>query len=425
MTREDARRAARHARAQLELGQTRDAAWLAILAVETDESEALGWALLARIVLEATEDPLATVTTRYALELGVPEPERALIERMHRVDLWTRGLVDHDDHAPILPLSAFDDASAFTETPRLDRWLGEQMADFDDASGCARAVLRMVAAFSEAYVVPETDDNPLRADGWTPTKAFAAWRDPNPVIGLGEPPAPTSIEDDAPDVQLLSDYRIEQEIVELGAQGSFQLARDRATLWAQLRHGRVKPLSMLVRVLHAGEWHDERDEAVRRMLDLGSHDLNELEDARVVLGELELWDAQLQILDQMDHLAPGHSVILANRGVAKMQLGAANDGATDLEAALEADPDCGPALANLGLHRMRQDEYVAARALLERAVEVAPKQAQVRVYLAACKNNQGDRAGAMAELESALKIEPEHPQAKQLLEELLSRGPQA
>lgn len=419
------RRAARHARAQLELGQTRDAAWLALFSVELDETEALAWALLARVVLEATEDPLATVATRYALQLGVPDPERVLIERMHRIDLWTRGLLDHADRASLLPVSAFDDAAKFEESPRFAPWLDEQMSGFEDERGCARAVFRMVAAFADAYVVPETEDNPLHAEGWKPTELYAAWRDADPVSRLGDV-APEAVVEDASDkVQLLSDYRIEQEILELGAQGSFQLARERAELWTKLRPGKVKPLAMMIRVNHVGQWNDERDEAVEALLALDCRDLNELEEARVTLGELELWTAQLAVLERMDRLAPGHAVILANRGVAKMQLGALAEGASDLEAALTADPECGPALANLGLHRMREDEYVAARALLERAVKVAPDQAQVRVYLAACKNNQGDRAGAMEELESALKLDPHHAQAQQLLEELLARGPQA
>ncbi len=417
-----ARRAARHARAQLELGQTKDAAWLALHSIELDEEEPLGWALLARVVLDATEDPLATVATRYALSLGVPDPERALVERMHRIDLWTRGLLDHKDRASLLPLSAFDDGAAFSESARFAPWLDEQMAGFEDERGCARAVFRMVAAFADAYVVPETDDNPLHAEGWRPTDVYAAWVDGDPVSNLGDAPAPAN--DDADDrVQLLSDYRIEQEILELGAQGSFQLARERAELWTKLRPTKVKPLAMQIRVLHAGQWEEARDAAVRALLGLECRDLNDLEDARVALGELGLWEAQLQILERMDRLAPGHPVILANRGVAKMQLGEVEAGASDLEAALDADPDCGPALANLGLHRMREDEYVAARALLERAVKVAPDQAQVRVYLAACKNNQGDRAGAVVELESALELDPHHAQAQQLMEELLARGP--
>lgn len=417
-----ARRAARHARAQLELAQTKDAAWLALHAIEVDEEEPLAWAVLARVVLEATEDPLATVATRYALSLGVPDPERMLVERMHRIDLWTRGLLDHDERASLLPLTAFDDGDAFSESPRFAPWLEEQMAGFEDERGCARAVFRMVAAFADAYVVPETDDNPLHAEGWRPTDVYAAWRDGDPLSRLGDAPAPAN--DDADErVQLLSDYRIEQEILELGAQGRFRLARERAELWAKLRPTRVKPIAMQIRVLHAGEWRDARDAAVQALLALDCRDLNELEDARVALGELLLWDAQLEVLQRMDRLAPNHPVILANRGVAKMQLGDLEAGAADLEAALDEDPDCGPALANLGLHRMREDEYVAARTLLERAVKVAPDQAQVRVYLAACKNNQGDRAGAVLELESALKLDPHHTQAQQLMDELLARGP--
>lgn len=416
--------AARHARTQLELGQTRDAAWLALWSVELDERSGLGWAMLSRIVLEATEDPLGTIGTRYALSLGLPDPEAALVDRLHRIDRWTRGLLAHESSDAILPLAAFDESDKFTETPRHDAWFESHAAEFESETGCAKAVFRMVAAFADAYEVPPTteEENPLRVEGWAPNDTYLAWRNADPLDGVEVKPATSESDEDKKNVQLLSDYHIEQEITQLGAQGTFELAKERATLWSTLRPGQVKPLAMLIRVLHAGDWLDDRDEAVTRLIAMDSHDLNALEEARVVLGELELWVEQLQILDRMNALAPGHPVILANRGVARMQIGATADGVADLETALETDPNYGPALANLGLHRMREDEYVAARELLERAVNIAPDQPQVRVYLAACKNNQGDKAGAIEELERALELDDGHEQAKQLLEELTSRS---
>lgn len=411
---------ARRAIRDLELAQTQSGAWLAILALDADPRCGLAWAVVARIVLEATEDPLGTIATRYALGLDIPEPERADVEQYHRVDLWTHGLLEHEQSAAILDISVFDSPAPFTPTARHDGWFAQQIAEFGSEEECARAVLRMVAAFSTAWVVPESDGNPLRDEGiWERTpefEAFAATVDAQDAdVAPKEAPARKS------GIQVMSDYWIEQEILSCGAQGSFQLALERAQAWVQLRPHRLKPQVALIRVLHAGGWQDELTAAVKALLASDLSDLNELEEARVGLGELSLWREQLEILDRMNALAPDHPVILANLGAAKMELGNEETGAKALEQALEADPDCGPALANLGLYRMRQDEYVAARELLERAVAVAPDQPQVRVYLAACKNNQGDKGGAVDELEKALELDPTHEQAIQLLDELLER----
>src|SRR5205085_12216332 len=118
-------------------------------------------------------------------------------------------------------------------------------------------------------------------------------------------------------------------------------------------------------------------------LALQPNDLNELEEARVVLGEIRSWKAQLEILDRMEAIAGPHPVILANRGVAHIELGDHDRGTKDLERALEIDPDNAPALANLGLEKMRRDEYVAARVLLERAVKIAPDQPVSSIDLSA------------------------------------------
>ena len=416
---DDALDAARLARRELDLAQTRTGAWYALLAVELDPSNGLGWSLLARIVLGTNEDPLGTLVTARALELGVPDPEREEVERDHRVDLWTRGLLAHSDEAAILPLTAFSDDDPFQRTSRADAWWQEQLEEAEGVEAACRSVARMVAALSEAWVVPETDANPLRSpEPWRRTEAFTRWVESEPV----RPGKDSSKREESPPdlekITVLSDYWIEQEIWKLGAQGRFDLALDQARLWTTLRSGRTKPRTVLARVLHARGDTEERDEVVRELIEAPVRDLNELEEARVVLGELELWAPQIAVLDRMAEFAPDHPTILANRGVAYLQLGRGDDGAHDLERAIELMPDHGPALANLGLHRMREDEYVAARDLLKRAVEVAPEEPQARLYLAVCMNNQGDREGALEALRRVLELDPEHSQARQLLREL-------
>jgi tetratricopeptide (TPR) repeat protein len=414
--REDALRLARHARHQLEARMGRDAAWLALFALELDGRSGLGLAVLARLVLEVNEDPLGTLATRHALSLGIPDPDRAEVERFHRIDLWTRGLLAHHDRAAILPVSAFDEASAFREAPRFDPWLREQAEPWGGIEGAARALVRMAAALSDARTVPETTENPLRADdGWEETRLYAEWKT-KVLAAVGDPPPHRG--ERAPDLTVLSDHWMEQEIAGLGALGQFELAIERAQVWASARPQKIGPRAALVRLWHAAGDHPARDEAIEAMLSIDSRDLNELEEARLALGELELWGPQIRVLDRMDELAPSHPVILANRGAALLAIEEMGLAEADLEKALEADPANGPALATLGLIRMRQDRYVAAREFLERAVEIAPDKAQVRVYLAACKNNQGNREAAIEELEKALELEPNHAQARQLLVEL-------
>lgn len=417
----DALKAARHAQHRLELGQTRDAAWLALYALDLDARCGLALTVLARIILEVNEDPLGTLATRRALTLDMPEAERPAVERFHRIDLWTRGLLAHGERAAMLPVTAFDDAAAFEETPRFAPWLAEQLAAWGDEAGAQLALTRMAGALADAMSVPETEENPLRADaGWQQTPLYQQWKAQAPLDSLGEPPIPVDDAAKGKEITVLSDYWIEQEIAGLGASGNFELALERAELWARLRPHKVRPKCALVRLLDASGNQSERDRILDEMVAMDVHDLNELEEARLTLGERSLWEPQIRILDRMDRIAPGHPVILANRGAALLEIGETARAAQDLEQALQVDPTNAPALATLGLVRMREDEYVAARELLERAKEAAPDKAQVRVYLAACKNNQGSRQAAIEELEEALRLEPDNAQAKQLLEELQS-----
>ena len=386
-----------------------------MFALEHDPQCGLALAVLARLVLEVNEDPLGTLATRHALSLGIPDPERAAIERYHRIDLWMRGLLAHSDRAAILPVSAFDDTSKFREMPRFDAWLREQSDPWGGIEGASRALVRMSAALADARTVPEALENPLRVDeGWEDTRLFGEWKS-QVAASIGAAPA---FEEPKVDLTVLSDHWMEQEIASLGASAEFELAIERAELWSASRPNKIAPKAALVRLHHAAADSSARDEAVEKLLAIETRDLNDLEEARVALGELELWGPQIRILDRMDEIAPAHPVILANRGAALLAIEEIGLAEADLEKALEADPESGPALATLGLIRMRQDRYVAARELLERAVVIAPDKAQVRVYLAACKNNQGNREGAIEELKHALKLEPNHAQARQLLDEL-------
>lgn len=441
-------RLAQRARAALAAGRTKDAAWLALYALEHDERCGLAWSVIARILVEVARDPLGTLAAGHALELGVPEEERSGLERHHRIDLWTRGLIRAVSGASLMRASEFDDPSSFTAAPERAAWFDERAGELGGLSRALRAARRMVAAFADAWLVPaegptpgDAEDNPLRSDApWPESAAYLAWRRSVALddaeeegaslrAGAAAPAANSGANGHhhgangssgaalGPDVMVLSDHWIEREILAYLLEGDTQQAGARARMWAQLRPDKLGPKTALLRV-HAAEGHVEERDAIAdelTALSEGVSDLNELEEVRVALGELELWEAQLHLLERMEQLAPGHPAILANRGVAMIELGDHEAGARELERALERDPEHGPALANLGLERMRADNYVAARSLLERAVQVAPDQPMAWLYLAACKNNQGDRGGAIADLEQVLRLDPENKQADELL----------
>jgi tetratricopeptide (TPR) repeat protein len=415
--------AAARADVLLALGQTKDAAYFALAALAIDDRSRLAWSVVARILSAVSPDALATLTARWALELDGPlEPaHEAQLGRHHRIDLWTRGLLRHESGEALLASTAFDDPSKLQETPDLAPWLKDQLAEWSGNLAIAAAAARkMVAALSDAMIVPRTDaENPLRTDaGWVERPEFTAFR--AQLEAEVEKPLPHVVQRDLGTVSVLSDHWMAEEVLRLAEKNDVAAALERTDLWAKLRPGRVVPLAAKVRILDAAGDEHAREEAVRALLMVETSDLNDLEEARVALGELRLWQSQLAILDRMERIAGPHPVIWANRGVAHIELGDHDRGMHDLERALELDPDNGPALANLGLEKMRRDEYAAARELLERAVRVSPEEASTHIYLAACMNNQGDRAGGIRVLEAALARDPANAKAKQLLEELQS-----
>jgi tetratricopeptide (TPR) repeat protein len=416
--------AAERADALLALARTRDAAHFALAALALDDRCALAWSVIARILSAVGPDPLATLTTRHALDLDPPlsAEDRRALERHHRIDLWTRGLISHASGAAILPASAFDDSSQLRDTADLGPWFDDQLSSWSSMNEAANAARKMVAALSDAQNVPAAEEeNPLRVEeGWTDKPELAFLR-----AHLGEElekPLPKVVADAAEprEVTVISDHWMEEEVIGFATRGDLSAALDRAELWRRLRPDRIAPLAAKVRLGDAAKDEGARERAVGELLAASAKttDLNELEEARFALGELRLWRPQIEVLDRMERIAGPHPVILANRGVAFIELGEHERGVSDLERAIELDPNNAPALANLGLERMRNDQYLEARVLLERAVEEAPEQPEARLYLAACKNNQGDREGALEELDEVLRCDPGNEKAKQLKDEL-------
>ncbi|MEO1232020.1 MAG: tetratricopeptide repeat protein [Myxococcota bacterium] len=415
---ERALEAARRARRAFVRGDTRDAAWLALWSTELDPAGGLGLAMVARILHEVSADPLATVVTREAQARGLPEPERLEVARFHRIDLWSRGLLAHRHGQSLLPASAFEEASAFTATEACLPWFEERELRWGSRAGACRALRRLVGALSDAWEMPAEPADPLRSDAlWADMPAYAAWKADDP-LAAGEPDPDPDDEADLEAITVISDHWTEHTLARLEARDRLGEAQEIAAQWATLRPGRVAPLIAVMRLASAMGQEDRVAEAEAELLDIETEDLNELEEARVGLGLLRRFEAQMTILDAMNTLAPGQPVILANRGAAALELGRTETAEADLRLALELDPKSGPALTNLALLRMREEDYVAARALLEEAKSLHPDEAPVRYYLAACLANQSHPEAALREARKALELDPGFAAAHALLEQL-------
>ena len=377
---------------------------------------------LAESCSNLTTIRLGTLAIYYATRGQLPDELRPAILRMQRINLWTLGLIAHESDSSILALAAFEEDTPFRDTHRLDPWIENELSQWGGWDNALSACERLVGVLSEAFIAPETDNNPLLEDGWQTAEAYENFCASPKAQVPKEYPGKQAEVSDTSQITVMSDYWITQEITKLGASAQFTLALEHCDLWRKARPQKILPLVMAVRLLHAQGQIAERDKMVDSLTALGCQDLNELEEARVTLGELELWAQQIKILDQMDELAPEHPVILANRGAARIQTGEVALGKRDLESALTLDPENGPALANLGLQLMREENYLQAREVLEQAVQQNPEQAQARVYLAACKNNQGEPQGAIEQLEQAIKLDPENVQAQTLLQQLRDRS---
>ena len=409
--------AARRARRVLARGETRDAAWLALWSTELDPNAGLGLAVAARILHEVSGDALATLVTREACQRGLPEPDNIEVERFHRIDLWSRGLLSHASGQSLLPASAFDDSDAFTPTDSHDSWLKERADHWGSSEGACRALRRLLGALSDAWEMPCDVDDPLRvSEPWEDMPAYASWKKGDPLSvedfeDLEAEPVPLG-------VTVISDYWTDHTIHRLETRGRLQEAMEVAEHWLDLRPGRMSPKISLMRLCHRTGDLERLRSIEREVIDTETEDLNELEEARVGLGFLKRYAAQKTILDRMNELAPGQPVILANRGAALLELGQTEDAETDLELALQLDPNSGAALTNLGLLRLHEEDYIAARALLEQAKTIFPNEAQLRYYLASCFRAQSNIEGALREIRVAIELDPSFGAAHNLLAQL-------
>lgn len=409
--------AARRARRALVRGSTRDAAWLALWSTELDGESSLGLAVVARILHEVSGDPLATIVTRAACRRGLPDPERREVERFHRIDLWSRGLLAHTGGQSLLPASAFEDGASFAETPELSEWIEARTERWQDLDGACRALRRLVGALSDAWEMPSTGD-PLRTpEQWADMPAYANWKTQDPLHD--EEPDPLE-EPDPAGITVISDHWTAHTIAHLEETNPRE-ALEIAERWVELRPGRMAPLMTVMRVAHRMGDEARIEDAEATVMEIETEDLTELEEARVGLGLLQRYSTQMVVLNRMNDVAPGHPVVLANRGAVYLELGDTEKAEADLSLALQLEPHSGPALTNLALLRMRESDYVAARGLLEEAKKLHPKEAQVRYYLAACLDNQNHPEAALREAQTAVQLDPEFEPGHDLLAQLRTK----
>lgn len=410
--------AARRARRALARGETRDAAWLALWSTELDPDGGLGLAVVARILHEVSGDALATIVTREAQTRSLPEPERYDIERFHRIDLWSRGLLAHTGGQSLLPVSAFDDKTAFSETEAHAPWIAERTAHWGSSEGACRALRRLVGALSDAWEMPSEVTDPLRSEEpWPDMPAYTSWKADNPLT-TEEPDLQQEGEPATSGVTVISDYWTEHTIQRLEASNRLQEASEINERWLELRPGRVTPIICLMHLCQKMENESRLKELAQEIVELDTEDLSELEDARIGLGLLKCFEAQRTILDKMNELAPGQAFILASRGAASLELNLYKEAESDLHMALQLEPENGAALVNLGLLRMREQDFVAARALFGQAKIIYPKEAEIRYYLATCLQSQNHPTQALEEAQAALEIDPTFEPAQNLIADI-------
>ncbi len=409
--------AARRAHAALLAGSPRNAAWWSLYGCELDSGCGLAVAMVARTLAAVRADPLATLGTRHALQLGVPEPERADIEREHRADRWSRGLLAHTSGEAVLPWAAFSQPESFDVTGEHDPWFEERYARWGSPKSATRALIRLVGALSDALEKPDGGAESLRSETpWPDMPAYAAWKAERP---LEDAPPAVELRPDPDDALILSDHWSRIELERLEEAGQLAAAADRAERWKDLRPGQLAPLLALLRIAEAtGQAAAAEALEAEILAETGERDLDELEEARLELGALGRFGAQLAVLDRMDALAPGHPVILANRGAARLEVGDTSGAEGDLSLALALDPKSGPALANLAVLRMQEGDFGVARGLLEQAKALHPDEPAVRHDLALCLEAQGHRDLALAEARAAAALMPGWDGAEALLSRL-------
>jgi Flp pilus assembly protein TadD len=397
-------------------GLSTAATWAFLRALELDPANALAWGGLARQMLWSTSDPLATLTLRYALKSRLDEPWKTELEAEHRMDLFDRGLLRHKSGNSTLKVERFHVGKDFEATTRFAPWIQEHLGHWKSLENAATALARMAGILTDAYVAPEGSGNPLdTADGWVATPKFLAFQ-----ASAELPPTPTESNDArCHDGAFLSDYWTKQHVMMLGVMLQFSLGAEAAAEWIKHRPRHLAPRAYLAQFFNLMHDRKKRDRAIRDLIQAQTDvDVEDLEESRRVLGQMQQWEPLIEILNRLDRALPDHPSVLANRGAARLEIGQTESGEKDLNQALKLDPKNSIALANLGLLHMRKNNYIEAREVLEKAVTLTPDQPEVRVYLAACKNSQDDPDGAIQELQEALRLDPSHVQARKLLDHI-------
>ena len=316
----------------------------------------LGLAVVARILHEVSGDALATVVTREAWLRGLPDPERPRSSAFTE-SIFGRGAywcTRTDSLFCPLPLSRTPNPfrrpvntipGSPSGPPAGARPIGRaapsgaSWARSPMPGKCPAMCPILSAAILRGKTCPPT--LPGKRAIHSPQRTSMPTRRPSP------PP---------PGITVISDFWTDHTIEKLESRGRLSEALEIAERWLELRPGRMAPRMALMRLCARTGRQERLDELEREVLSIETEDLNELEEARVGLGLLKRYSAQLRVLDRMNELAPGHAVILSNRGAVALELDLRQMAESDLQLALQLDPDNGPALTNLALLRMRESD---------------------------------------------------------------------
>ncbi|MCO5171754.1 MAG: protein kinase [Planctomycetes bacterium] len=129
--------------------------------------------------------------------------------------------------------------------------------------------------------------------------------------------------------------------------------------------------------------------------------------ARVALGQHAEAERDLEAALR---LAPGHGLLLADRGRVRELRGDLAGARADLEAAVERMPRHPQAWLHLGLLRAQAGDLEGAEAALSRAVELEPGNGGFQAARAAARAVRGELAGAQDDLRRAeALLPPGHP----------------
>src|SRR5438067_4692807 len=115
-----------------------------------------------------------------------------------------------------------------------------------------------------------------------------------------------------------------------------------------------------------------------------------------------------------------NSSALRQAGVNALKAGHLSEAITDLQLALQADPDSPETCTYLGAAYSQAGDFLNASRAFGHAAELQPNSGRARFNLGKCLEMSGDHAAARFCYEKAILLDPTYTQAKEALDRLPS-----